>query len=202
MRLLLLCLLLLLFLECVSSKRKPKPKSKPKGKTKPKPKGEPVRPTIVKKPSLAIFKKYTKKPKGGRCWWGMTRTDCAQCKKGGVQCGYPMHKFCFKNTPGMGCPGVPNHKYTLSTRGYPCYWDYTNLGCAWCSEGNHQCGPGEKDEFHPDSKIGNVCMMGKDSTYCDQGVRQSARSGVLTPFPFDLRQHRRCTQQVRATHRR
>merc|ERR1712126_399966 len=122
MRLFLLCLLLLLFLECVSSKRKPKPKSKPKGKTKPKPKGEPVRPTIVKKPSLAIFKKYTKKPKGGRCWWDMTRTDCAQCKKGGVQCGYPMHKFCFKNTPGMGCPGVPNHKYTLSTRGYPCYW--------------------------------------------------------------------------------
>merc|ERR1711915_88261 len=85
MRLLLLCLLLLLFLGCVSSKRKPKPKSKPKGKTKPKPKGEPVRPTIVKKPSPAIFKKYTKKPKGGRCWWDMTRTDCAQCKKGGVQ---------------------------------------------------------------------------------------------------------------------
>ena len=26
-------------------------------------------------------------------------------------------------TPAKGCPGVPNSKYTLSTKGFSCYWD-------------------------------------------------------------------------------
>merc|ERR1719244_649744 len=128
MRFLLLLLLVLIIINFIDTRKKPKPKSKPK--PKPKPKGKPVRPTVLNQPNPAIFKKYTRKGRGGRCWWDMTRTDCALCKKGGVQCGHPMHHFCFKNTPGKGCPGIPNYKYTLSTQGYPCYWDHTNMRCA------------------------------------------------------------------------
>merc|ERR1712123_212976 len=72
MRLLLVFLLVLISISFISSKRKPKG-SKPKGK--------PVRPTILNKPNPIIFKKYTKKPRGGRCWWDMTRTDCASARK-------------------------------------------------------------------------------------------------------------------------
>ena len=28
------------------------------------------------------------------CWWDLTRKNCGNCKKGGVQCGFPMHKWC------------------------------------------------------------------------------------------------------------
>ena len=41
------------------------------------------------------------------------------------------------------------------------------MRCAWCSTGSQQCGPGEKEEYHPESKIGNTCMVSRDTTYCD-----------------------------------
>ena len=28
------------------------------------------------------------------CWWDLTRNNCGTCKNGGVQCGFPMHKWC------------------------------------------------------------------------------------------------------------
>merc|ERR1712200_295767 len=62
---------------------------------------------------------------------GITRNDCACCKKGvgAMQCGFPMHKFCYKKSD-MGCPGVCNYKYTLSGKGYPCFSDHSKKYCA------------------------------------------------------------------------
>ena len=73
----------------------------------------------LKKSEYKMFKPYTKSDKGETillllifsnekytgcpCWWDMSRkTGCACCKKGtnAMQCGYPMHHFCYKNTPG------------------------------------------------------------------------------------------------------
>merc|ERR1712147_598955 len=48
---------------------------------------------------------------------------------GAMQCGFPMHKFCYKKSD-MGCPGVCNYKYTLSGKGYPCFSDHSNTDCA------------------------------------------------------------------------
>ena len=58
-----------------------------------------------------------------------------------MQCGWPMHKFCYKKSdmvrvkcpphctpcilPLQGCPGVCNNKYTLSGKGFPCQNDPT-----------------------------------------------------------------------------
>merc|ERR1712130_608941 len=71
-------------------------------------------------------KKYTDNGKCA-CWWDITRNDCACCKKGvgAMQCGFPMHKFCYKKSD-KGCPGVCNYKYTLSGKGYPCFSDHSN----------------------------------------------------------------------------
>merc|ERR1711936_81336 len=44
---------------------------------------------------------------------------CGRCIKGGKQCGFPMQKWCQNPKSRNGCPGVPNNKYTLSTRGGP-----------------------------------------------------------------------------------
>merc|ERR1719250_555754 len=75
-------LILLLVIICINFMDTRKKKSKPK--PKPKPKGKPVRPTVLNQPNPAIFKKYTRRGRGGRCWWDMSRTDCAVCRKGGV----------------------------------------------------------------------------------------------------------------------
>ena len=48
------------------------------------------------------------------------------------------------------------------------------MRCAWCSPGNHQCGPGEKGETGPDSKDGSRCMTGRDTTYCDSVLADCA----------------------------
>merc|ERR1712108_89144 len=79
-------------------------------------------------------KKYTDRGKCA-CWWDITRNDCACCKKGvgAMQCGFPMHKFCYKKSD-KGCPGVCNYKYTLSGKGYPCFSDHSNMDCAWCNK--------------------------------------------------------------------
>merc|ERR1712107_948991 len=68
------------------------------------------------------------------CWWDLTRENCGKCKKGGRQCGFPMHKWCQSPRVKTGCPGIPDNKYTLSTEGAPCYWDPTNLKCAICTK--------------------------------------------------------------------
>merc|ERR1719320_1057798 len=76
--------------------------------------------------------------------------------------GYPMHKYCYKQSDRLGCPGVPNNKYTLSSRGFPCFWDNEDTRCAWCSPGGYQCGPGQKTG--PESKQGSRCARGRTST--------------------------------------
>merc|ERR1712192_297071 len=133
----LICVLLLL---AVSEGRKKKPsKGKKPGKKPSKPgvKGE----CDVGSPKLTAgnTKKYTDKGKCA-CWWDITRNDCACCKKGvgAMQCGFPMHKFCYKKSD-TGCPGVCNYKFTLSGKGYPCFSDHSNTDCAWCNKNGWQC---------------------------------------------------------------
>merc|ERR1711915_495008 len=63
------------------------------------------------KPSAKLFAKYTKKGDKCPCWWDITRDDCACCTKSEYQqCGWPMHKYCYKKEPKgkpqYGCPGV------------------------------------------------------------------------------------------------
>ena len=58
----------------------------------------------------------------------------------------------------QGCPGVPNNKFTLSSRGYPCFFDNTRLDCAWCKNGFSQCGPNKN--YGPDSDCGSACTTG------------------------------------------
>merc|ERR1711892_996668 len=76
-------------------------KGKGKGKKpgKPKPTGKcPVDSTSTKQ-----FEKFTVTKKvGGKtkpqadqaCWWNASLNECAKCKSGGIQCGFPMHKWC------------------------------------------------------------------------------------------------------------
>jgi len=75
-----------------------------------------------------------------------------------------MHNYCYKKST-AGCPWVRGTKlapyskhspYTLSTRGYPCYWDHFDLSCAWCTPGSYQCGRSQKPE--------NFCNKGPAST--------------------------------------
>merc|ERR1712029_851343 len=55
-----------------------------------------LKPAIITKK----LKPFTKVKANGKpianspCWWDLTRTDCGTCRNGGVQCGYPMHKWC------------------------------------------------------------------------------------------------------------
>merc|ERR1712126_280910 len=93
------------------SKKPPKKPSKPAKKP-----GRPAKPGRPSKPGgskpkpkpTAIFDKFTKKKTGGLCWWDLTRKDCAICKSNtqppAVQCGFPMHNYCYKK--GEGCPWV------------------------------------------------------------------------------------------------
>jgi len=97
-------------------------------------------------------RKYTRSRTGCPCWWDLTLGDiCACCKdfrgKLGQPCGYPLHNYCQKKSS-YGCPGllpqskggVDYERYTLSTRGYPCHYDKSDVSCAWCAPGYQQCG--------------------------------------------------------------
>jgi len=101
------------------------------------------------------------------CWWDITRHDCACCKKGvkggTMQCGYPMHKFCWKKSD-RGCPGVCNYKYTLSGKGYPCFSDHSNTDCAWCNKLGYQCE--QNSDTGPDAKKGSRCQARTNKKYC------------------------------------
>jgi len=144
----------------VDAKKRPKPKPKPPTKGECKNKG----PT----PSPKIFKKYTKEPDKCRCWWDIERTDCACCKEGKdiQQCGYPMHNYCYKKDKKkpVGCPGVCNNEFTLSTKGFPCYSDHGNTDCAWCTDKGFQCEDNKVTGVN--SKEGSRCANGKNKNYC------------------------------------
>jgi len=164
MRLLLLFSFLALFLLVVESRRRPVRPSRPQPKPKPKPSrparpSRPSRPTKPRpKPSRPTRPKPRPKPKptakptpppidyarwtaastGGTCWWNLASNACAVCKPGGMQCGFPLQDKCYKKHPTQGCPGIPGHQVTLSTGGYPCYWQLDNSSCAWCNSAGYQ----------------------------------------------------------------
>merc|ERR1711878_156507 len=119
------------------------------------------------KPSDKLFAKYTIPIKNKKCpcWWDMSKKICACCKGSNtMQCGWPMHRFCYKRSK-MGCPGVCNNKYTLSGKGFPCYNDKSKGNtCAWCAPGGFQC---YADGITgPDSKDGSRCQDQKNQKYC------------------------------------
>jgi len=117
------------------------------------------------------YGKYTQTNTGCPCWFDMTRSDCACCVQSGadegVQCGAPMQEWCTSKKEGRvsGCLGVPANHWTLSTTGYPCYWNTTRTDCAWCAAGGAQCGP--EGSTGPDSALGSRCWKATDTDYCD-----------------------------------
>merc|ERR1712130_186697 len=143
--LLVACLLALL----VDARRKPPKKPSRPGKKPSKPAKKPAKPGRPAKPGkpgkpggskpkpkpkpTAIFEKYTKKKEGGLCWWDTTRKDCAICKSNtqppAVQCGFPMHNYCYKK--GEGCPWVKTHPNKPNVM-------------SWCTPGAYQCGPSNR----------------------------------------------------------
>ena len=57
-------------------------------------------------------KKYTdtRRPEGCPCWWDLTQGyNCACCRNRGIQCGYPLHRYCQRDAGKpqyrKGCPG-------------------------------------------------------------------------------------------------
>merc|ERR1712223_2035896 len=120
-----------------------------------------------KKPSEKLFAPYTVKNKKCPCWWDLSKVNCACCKGGNVmQCGWPMHKYCYKKSK-IGCPGVCNNKYTLSGKGFPCYNDKSKgNSCAVCTKGAFQCYA--DDTTGPDSSGGSRCIGNtkKDKKHC------------------------------------
>jgi len=175
MKVLWVTLVMVLVLAMVAEAKK-KPKPKPKGKGKPSKPSKPSKcpadqikanPKLLKKE----FVKYTemKRGKGGKlepdatapCWWDLTKTECAKCKEGGEQCGFPMHKWCQakkpKKGPKTGCKGIPHYQFTNSSRGFPCYWDHNDLSCAWCLPNRIQCKDDAKSQ-----KCGSYCLKATD----------------------------------------
>jgi len=118
------------------------------------------------------FMKYTKmKGKGknkkpvanAQCTFDPTMgKTCGQCINGGKQCGPPMHKWCQNPKAKNGCKGVPNYKYTLSTRGAPCFNNPEDRSCPICKNTKmKQCGISKIA-----SKCGKFCAPMKDRK-CD-----------------------------------
>merc|ERR1712127_688906 len=85
-------------------------------------------------PNVKIFERYTKANSGCKCWWDLTRDDCACCKyrHGGKeqavqQCGHPMHNYCFKKIKDKNgkdvqeCPrtSTPSPPLASPATGYP-----------------------------------------------------------------------------------
>jgi len=129
------------------------------------------------------FKKWTGQRKTCQCWWDPARSDCACCKnKAYTQCGYPMHKYCWKNSPTRGCPGVCNNAFTLSTRGFPCYSNPANKACAWCAPFAKQC---KADGVTgPASRGGSRCTSARNANYCFgvQGDCSHMSGQVCSPY--------------------
>merc|ERR1711962_336887 len=151
-----LLVVLVLFVQS-EAKKKPKPKPKPsclKDDEK----------LQIKKGLDYGYEKFTvtEKVKGKevpvanqRCWWDLSRTDCALCKDNGAQCGFPMHKWCQdkKLAKKQGCKGITQFKYTKSMTGYPCYWDLERShDCAFCLPGKIQCKESKKTKCEASAK--------------------------------------------------
>lgn len=102
------------------------------------------------------FRKWTETYREGKnvkpvteseCWWDLSRNDCATCKNGGNQCGWPMHNWCQNPKIKGGCNGISSNKYTLSSKGYPCYSNTKDTSCAWCAPGKvGQCKMNQRAE--------------------------------------------------------
>ena len=84
-----------------------------------------------------LYGNFTQTNTGCPCWFDLTRDDCACCEAGSVACGAPMHQWCTSVEQGRrtGCLGVPANHWTLSTTGFPCYWNTSRTDCAWCAPG-------------------------------------------------------------------
>merc|ERR1711971_1471133 len=118
--LILLLLALVIISECARKPPKKKPAKKPAKKPGKKP-AKPGKPAGKPKPPAINYAKWTAAPTGGTCWWNLASKDCAICKKGGMQCGYPIQNKCYKKHPSQGCPGIEGNTVTLSQTGCPCY---------------------------------------------------------------------------------
>ena len=58
----------------------------------------------------AWAQKYTKSSTGCSCWFDLSRgLNCACCQNKGIQCGFPLHKYCQRDARRpqfrKGCPG-------------------------------------------------------------------------------------------------
>jgi len=170
--------LLVVLILFVQSEAKKKPKGKKPKPTKPQqPKcGE----AILKKKDLKKLIQFTVmapgKGKGkppqpvtdAPCWWDSSLKNCGRCKPNGVQCGYPMQRWCQSKKSKIGCPGVPSNKYTLSAKGYPCFDDHKSKDCAWCAPGKVQCLRAKSQ------KCGNVCN--KPTSLPCRGVKSNCEN--------------------------
>merc|ERR1712110_217771 len=118
------------------------------------------------------FYKYTKMTGKGKnkkpvanaqCLFDPTMgKKCGKCIKGGKQCGPPMHKWCQNPNSKVGCKGIPNYKYTLSTRGAPCFNNPEDKSCPICKNNKmKQCGISKIA-----GKCGKFCAPMKDRK-CD-----------------------------------
>lgn len=148
----------------------------------------------------ALYGEFTEANTGCECWFDLSRTDCACCSGAGVQCGAPMQQWCTSKKEGRqsGCLGVPANHWTLSTTGYPCYWNTSRTDCAWCASGGAQCGP--QGDTGPDSGRGSRCWDPADSEYCDsvpgncQHIAGSCDSQAQCKFSAQVgtREHWQC----------
>merc|ERR1711868_319200 len=125
-----------------------------------------LKPAIITKK----LKPFTKVKANGKpianspCWWDLTRTDCGTCRNGGVQCGYPMHKWCQspKDDKKKGCPGIPNYKYTKKS-------DIANECYSYCGTvKNRKCdGNYASCLFIPSCGAGASCNTKSKRCQCD-----------------------------------
>jgi len=108
----------------------------------------------------AQFAQYTTANTGCPCWFDLSRDDCACCTQQGVQCGAPLQGYCTAKVAGRqsGCLGVPASHWTLSTTGYPCFFNTTRTDCGWCATGGSQCGEGPRQGHCRDPSSPSYCV--------------------------------------------
>jgi len=123
-----------------------------------------VKPNAFYKYTKMTGKGKNKKPvANAKCLFDPTMGNkCGKCINGGKQCGPPMHKWCQNPKSKVGCKGIPNYKYTLSTVGAPCFDNPEDKSCPVCKNSQmKQCGISKIA-----SKCGKFCAPMKDRK-CD-----------------------------------